>query len=446
MRNCRGRNDHNATLKYCRRYLEGKDFDVIELDDEFGVVEIQHAWIGNEYWFWNPPPGADEDSVKFKYSICDFLGALDLPSKKVLFGEEFDMHIVAHFFVRLPGTYDHKRPHNAKTTKSTYYQCDGETKDGKSGFAFVRNDGAILLCCPARNQKKMNAYWYSEQLLSALSVKKTVADLRDGMGGTAGAGTFQQLDKRCTLRGFSFVADTDVTYVPFSSNHGDRWGEGPPDTWWPTEWDPNTNKLKEISAEERTKRLNNAMTKSAKNKKCNLEFFETEAESVPVQTPGGSMPDGTPATASSFSAQAGRAPAHGVTHGTRATPTPQDGGQGCVPWLTMKSLPKKTKPQPALTPPQRKPSPVTLEVDAVVFAPFKGRVPSKDGSPQQTTPDVNAAPDVNRGQPTAGGPPPQPPAVNAAPGANGGKPTAGGPPPYLGRVPKYLHSSELSTL
>ena len=175
--------------------------------------------------------------------------------------------------------------------------------------------------------------------------------------------------------------------------------------------------------EERTKRVDDAMRWSENKGRCNLDFFKTQAESVPVQTPGGSMPDGTPATANSSSAQAGRAAAHGVTHGTRATPTPQDGGQGCVPWLTMKSLPKKTKPQPALTPPQRKPSPVTLTVDAVIKAPFTGRAPSKGGSPQQTTPDVNAAPDVNRGKPTAGGPPPQPP-----------------------RVPKYLHSSELSTL
>ena len=179
--------------------------------------------------------------------------------------------------------------------------------------------------------KKMRAYWYSEELLSALAVDKNVPGLRGGKGGTRGRGTFRELDKMCALPDFGFLDDKDVSYVDWSSNHGSPWGEGPPKTWWPKERDPNTNIWKEISEEKRTEKVNNAMPKLREKGRCNLDFFETQAESVPVQpttssdnASGGSRPDGTSATANSSSAQAGYAVAPGVAQVDRAISPPRD--------------------------------------------------------------------------------------------------------------------------
>ena len=85
----------------------------------------------------------------FLWSWIDLLKLLAGQSKRDFSGEgDKDKHKVkVCFFLRLPNSYDHKRSHNGKVANATYFKPD-RGEDNNAGFAFVREDGAVLLVCP----------------------------------------------------------------------------------------------------------------------------------------------------------------------------------------------------------------------------------------------------------------------------------------------------------
>jgi len=92
-------------------------------------------------------PGEDENSVLFSYSWMDLLRHLDETSKSELFGHQGEHKIVACLFIRLAGSYDHKRSHNARNNSATFFWADRD-KDEKSGYGLVRMDGTVMFVCP----------------------------------------------------------------------------------------------------------------------------------------------------------------------------------------------------------------------------------------------------------------------------------------------------------
>ena len=114
LQHCRAKRDHNVAHKFFRRHIEGSNIDLLELAREIKINEMQHAWAGPEYWWWQALPGDDPDAVKFNYTWLDLLSSLDIKSKRVLFGENEDKVVIACLYMRLHGTYGHKRSHNAR--------------------------------------------------------------------------------------------------------------------------------------------------------------------------------------------------------------------------------------------------------------------------------------------------------------------------------------------
>ena len=156
-------NDHNTALKYLRRQSENNAVPLIELSQKTSINEIQHAWYGPEYFWWNPLPGHPKDTVMFNRSFKDFLKSWDMTSKQTFFGDGNggEHTLKACFFLSLPNSYDHKRSRNEKAANATYFKADGGG-DNKAGFAFVREDGAVLLVCPRWYDINIDAYWLSK--------------------------------------------------------------------------------------------------------------------------------------------------------------------------------------------------------------------------------------------------------------------------------------------
>ena len=138
------------------------DICLIEVGREARVNEIQHSFYGPEYFWWRPKQGKETKSVTFIYDWMELLALLDDKAQRLLFGNAggtaYDHAIVAVYYMMIPRTLDHKRSRNAKTANAEYYEHTCETKDGKSGFAFVRDDGRVLLLQPKWYYREVNAY------------------------------------------------------------------------------------------------------------------------------------------------------------------------------------------------------------------------------------------------------------------------------------------------
>ena len=148
--------------------------------------------------------------------------------------------------------------------------------DGKAGFAFVRDDGAVMLVCPVKDNTCIKAYWLSEDLLSALAAEQIIVP--DRLGGTWGHDTLTKIDNMCIVEGFRLrcsIVKSQVPCIKWEGNHGTPWGEGPPSkSCWPLE--PNgKGKLARVRSEKRREIFANAMRQSEVCHRCDMDFHDT---------------------------------------------------------------------------------------------------------------------------------------------------------------------------
>ena len=282
---CRQRNDFSTADRFFRRLCEINGLHKIELGMTTRINEIMHAWYGCEYSWWRAAPGRTRESVTFRFTWRDLLCGMNAQSKHVIFGHEHKdpdrSSIVACLYIRLKGTCD---PQNRQLSAGgkTYFRPAEDIRDGKAGFAFVRDDGKVMLVCPKKDDGHMNAYWLSKELLSALAEEHFVATDREER--TLSADTVTKIARMPSMIGFRLrcsIIKNQVPCLPWEQNHGTPWGEGPPSSkFFPYEENEATKKWVRVVGERRKTIFTNAQHNSAKCDRCDLDFHSTALPSA----------------------------------------------------------------------------------------------------------------------------------------------------------------------
>ena len=282
---CRCHNDRNTALKYLRRQSEVNAAPLIELAQKTPITA--QAAPAQAAPAQAAIPAATESSSTTEHvevqchvqleldRLCQVVGRAiktDVFRRRLINYEE-EHTLKACFFLSLPNSYDRKRSHNEKAANATHFKADGG-EDNKAGFAFVREDGAVLPVCPRWNDIDIDAYWLSEELLTALAAQNFM--FKGGAGGSWGAGTFKFIKGMCKLKHFKF--STYLWYADWEQNHGMPWGAGPAKTYWPRGRYGENGEMAPMPEDMCKAKMDQAMLKSLLRKRANLAVYTAQAE------------------------------------------------------------------------------------------------------------------------------------------------------------------------
>lgn len=153
--------DHSTALKWLRRMLLRDKISCLALpwDRPIGIPEIAHCWEGPEYQWWQPLPGAHEESHLFWWDWREMIMELDDRSLDRIFTDDqgHERVIAAMFFFCTDGTDTRLQLVNEVRFGATYAYSGADRSKCAMDFLAVYADGSNVLLHPDWNTRDCKA-------------------------------------------------------------------------------------------------------------------------------------------------------------------------------------------------------------------------------------------------------------------------------------------------